>query len=120
MTWHWLTPAPQLQQGDHERHRRRCASNRQLACYRGPAHAYAARSGRYQALTRWHKRETGYLVGEIAIPMAPLAKSIQACAANRLLGSNASELAGIMGVIGLAQNFAALRALSTDGIQQNI
>ncbi|HBK18654.1 MAG TPA: hydroxymethylglutaryl-CoA reductase, degradative, partial [Gammaproteobacteria bacterium] len=33
------------------------------------AHAYAARSGRYQALTRWHKRESGYLIGEIQIPM---------------------------------------------------
>ena len=33
------------------------------------AHAYAARSGRYRALTQWHKREEGYLVGEIAIPM---------------------------------------------------
>ena len=33
------------------------------------AHAYASRNGRYQALTRWHKREEGCLVGEIAIPM---------------------------------------------------
>ncbi|MGA0840720.1 MAG: mevalonate kinase, partial [Pseudomonadales bacterium] len=39
---------------------------------------------------------------------------------HRLLGSpNAPELAGIMATVGLAQNFAALRALSTDGIQQN-
>ena len=90
------------------------------------AHAYAARSGRYQALTRWHKRETGYLVGEIAIPMkvGTVGGSLEINPSvrinHRLLGSpNASELAGIMGVIGLAQNFAALRALSTDGIQQN-
>ena len=90
------------------------------------AHAYAARSGRYQALTRWHKRETGYLVGEIAIPMkvgtvgGSLETNPSVRINHRLLGSpDASELAGIMGVIGLAQNFAALRALSTDGIQQN-
>jgi len=39
---------------------------------------------------------------------------------HRLLGSpNAPELAAIMATVGLAQNFAALRALSTDGIQQN-
>ena len=39
---------------------------------------------------------------------------------HRLLGSpKATELASIMAAIGLAQNFAALRALSTDGIQQN-
>ena len=38
---------------------------------------------------------------------------------HRLLGSpNATELATIMATVGLAQNFAALRALSTDGIQQ--
>ena len=90
------------------------------------AHAYAARSGRYQALTRWHKREEGYLVGEIAIPMkvgtvgGSLETNPSVRINHRLLGSpNASELAGIMGVVGLAQNFAALRALSTDGIQQN-
>jgi hydroxymethylglutaryl-CoA reductase len=39
---------------------------------------------------------------------------------HRLLGSpNAPELAAIMAAVGLAQNFAALRSLSTDGIQQN-
>ena len=39
---------------------------------------------------------------------------------HRLLGSpNAVELAAVMGTVGLAQNFAALRSLSTDGIQQN-
>jgi hydroxymethylglutaryl-CoA reductase len=90
------------------------------------AHAYASRSGRYQALTRWHKREEGYLVGEIAIPMkvgtvgGSLETNPSVRINHRLLGSpNASELAGVMGVVGLAQNFAALRALSTDGIQQN-
>lgn len=90
------------------------------------AHAYASRSGRYQALTRWHKREEGYLVGEIAIPMkvgtvgGSLETNPSVRVNHRLLGSpDASELAGIMGVVGLAQNFAALRALSTDGIQQN-
>ena len=90
------------------------------------AHAYASRSGRYQALTRWHKREEGYLVGEIAIPMkvgtvgGSLETNPSVRINHRLLGSpSASELAGVMGVVGLAQNFAALRALSTDGIQQN-
>ena len=90
------------------------------------AHAYASRNGRYQALTRWHKREEGYLVGEIAIPMkvgtvgGSLETNPSVRINHRLLGSpSASELAGVMGVVGLAQNFAALRALSTDGIQQN-
>jgi hydroxymethylglutaryl-CoA reductase len=39
---------------------------------------------------------------------------------HRLLGSpNAAELASVMGAVGLAQNYAALRALTTSGIQQN-
>ncbi len=38
---------------------------------------------------------------------------------HRLLGvESATELAGIMASVGLAQNFGALRALVTDGIQQ--
>ena len=90
------------------------------------AHAYAAASGRYKALTVWRKDEPGYLVGEIAIPMkvgtvgGSLETNPSVRINHRLLGSpNASELAGIMAAIGLAQNFAALRSLSTDGIQQN-
>lgn len=90
------------------------------------AHAYAAQSGRYKALTVWHKNEPGYLVGEIAIPMkvgtvgGSLETNPSVRINHRLLGSpNASELAGIMAAIGLAQNFAALRSLATDGIQQN-
>jgi hydroxymethylglutaryl-CoA reductase len=90
------------------------------------AHAYAARSGRYSALTRWYKGDKGELVGEIDIPMkvgtvgGSLETNPSVRINHRLLGSpTATELAGIMAAIGLAQNFAALRALSTDGIQQN-
>jgi len=90
------------------------------------AHAYASRDGRYSALTRWYKGKDGDLVGEIDIPMkvgtvgGSLETNPSVRINHRLLGSpNAPELAGIMAAIGLAQNFAALRALSTDGIQQN-
>jgi hydroxymethylglutaryl-CoA reductase len=90
------------------------------------AHAYAARSGRYRGLTRWYKNEAGDLVGEIEIPMkvgtvgGSLETNPSVRINHRLLGSpNAPELAAIMATVGLAQNFAALRALSTDGIQQN-
>jgi hydroxymethylglutaryl-CoA reductase len=89
------------------------------------AHAYAARSGRYSALTRWYKNGRGDLVGEIELPMkvgtvgGSLETNPTVRINHRLLGSPAStELAGIMAAVGLAQNFAALRALSTDGIQQ--
>ncbi len=90
------------------------------------AHAYAARSGRYKGLTRWYKNPEGALVGEIEIPMkvgtvgGSLESNPSVKINHRLLGSpDATELASIMGTIGLAQNFAALRALSTNGIQQN-
>ncbi len=90
------------------------------------AHAYAARSGRYKGLTRWYKNAEGALVGEIEIPMkvgtvgGSLESNPSVKINHRLLGSpNATELASVMGTIGLAQNFAALRALSTNGIQQN-
>jgi hydroxymethylglutaryl-CoA reductase len=93
------------------------------------AHAYAARGGRYTSLTRWFKGsapgEEGALVGEIEIPMkvGTVGGSLQSnstVALNlRLLGvASARELAEIMGAVGLAQNFSALRALATEGIQQ--
>jgi len=89
------------------------------------AHAYAARDGRYRSLTRWYANEQGDLCGEISIPMkvgtvgGSLETNPSVRINHRLLGSpSATELAGIMATVGLAQNFAALRALSTDGIQQ--
>lgn len=89
------------------------------------AHAYAARDGQYRSLTRWYANEQGDLCGEIKIPMkvgtvgGSLETNPSVRINHRLLGSpSATELAGIMAAVGLAQNFAALRALSTDGIQQ--
>ncbi len=89
------------------------------------AHAFAARDGQYRSLTRWYANENGDLCGEIKIPMkvgtvgGSLETNTSVRINHRLLGSpNATELAGIMATVGLAQNFAALRALSTDGIQQ--
>ena len=89
------------------------------------AHAYAARNGRYASLTRWYKNERGDLVGEVEMPMkvgtvgGSLETNPTVRINHRLLGSpDARELASIMAAVGLAQNFAALRALSTDGIQQ--
>ncbi len=89
------------------------------------AHAYAARSGRYTSLTRWYKGEDGSLVGEIEIPMkvgtvgGPLQSNPTVALNHRLLGAtSARELAMVMGTVGLAQNFSAIRALATEGIQQ--
>jgi hydroxymethylglutaryl-CoA reductase len=89
------------------------------------AHAYAARNGHYTSLTNYHKNSNGDLVGEIELP---LAVGIVGGAANmhpkaklcrKILGiQTAGELAGIVASLGLAQNFAALFALSTVGIQK--
>ena len=90
------------------------------------AHAYAARDGRYRALTLWYRNDEGDLVGEIEMPMkvgtvgGSLETNPTVRINHRLLGSpNASELASVMGAVGLAQNYAALRSLTTAGIQQN-
>lgn len=89
------------------------------------AHAYAARSGRYSSLTRWYANEAGELVGELDIPLkvgtvGGQVESNQAVKiARRVLGvESAAELAQVMGAVGLAQNFAAIKALSTHGIQR--
>ncbi len=89
------------------------------------AHAYAARSGRYTSLTRFSVDEHGDLVGEIELPIAvgvvggtTRAHPGAQVALKILEVTTASDLAHIMAVVGLAQNFAALRALATDGIQR--
>jgi len=88
------------------------------------AHAYAAAAGRYQALTRWSADVEGHLVGEIKLPLkvgtvgGTLANNPAAALGLELSGvANAGELAELMAAVGLAQNFAALRALTTRGIQ---
>jgi len=88
------------------------------------AHAYAAAGGRYQALTHWSVAEDGDLLGEIKLPLkigtvgGTLANNPAAALGLTLTGAaSAQELAELMAAVGLAQNFAALRALATSGIQ---
>jgi hydroxymethylglutaryl-CoA reductase len=89
------------------------------------AHAYAARNGRYTALSTWVKDREGNLVGTLELPLAvgtvggatrvhPGAKA----ALHILNVQTARELSEVMAAVGLAQNLGALRALSTEGIQQ--
>ena len=89
------------------------------------AHSYAARSGRYKPLTTWEKNHDGDLVGTLEMPMAVglvggAARTHPTARANiKILGvKTALQLAEVMGVVGLAQNFAALRALASEGIQR--
>jgi len=88
------------------------------------AHAWAAREGRYSSLSRWWKDDDGNLRGELELPLkvgtvgGPLESNPSVAVNLRLLGvESATELAEVMAAAGLAQNFAALRALATDGIQ---
>jgi hydroxymethylglutaryl-CoA reductase len=89
------------------------------------AHAYAAITGTYLPLTCYEKNANGDLVGTIELPLAvglvggATASHPTAKANVRILGvKTASELGEIMASVGLAQNFAALRALATEGIQR--
>lgn len=89
------------------------------------ANAYAAKSGSYRSLSKWSKDDEGNLVGILEIPLSvgivggianvhPVAK-----VCTKILGAlSAQELACIMTATGLAQNFSAIRALSTEGIQK--
>ena len=87
-------------------------------------HAYASRHGTYSSLTH-AKIENGIFTFWMEIPLAlgtvggltglhPLVK----LALELLHKPSAKELMQIVAVAGLAQNFAALRSLTTTGIQQ--
>ncbi|MBI5061082.1 MAG: hydroxymethylglutaryl-CoA reductase, degradative [Candidatus Aenigmarchaeota archaeon] len=94
------------------------------------AHSFASisksgDSGGYHPLTKYYKDGSGNLVGEIELPVAvgivggatrtnPIAKI-----ALKILGvQTAGELSQVVASVGLAQNFAAMRALATEGIQR--
>lgn len=102
------------------------------------AHAYAARDGRYRALTEWRvvtdtskpadetgRKETTALYGRLELPLAvgivggATRAHPTAQVALKILGvQSARELSEIMAAVGLAQNLAAIRALATEGIQR--
>jgi len=88
------------------------------------AHAYAALNG-YTSITKWEKNEDGDLVGSIEIPMAvgivggatashPKAKLMRKI----LRVDSAKEFFNVLASVGLAKNFAAIRALAMEGIQK--
>lgn len=89
------------------------------------ANAYAIKNGRYSSITTWSKDSQGNLLGKIEIPLSvgivggiinvhPMAKIC-----SKILGvKSAQELSCVIASVGLAQNFSAMRALVTDGIQK--
>ena len=90
------------------------------------AHAFASREGHYQGLSQWTlDLEREELVGEVTLPMPVATKggsiglNPRVALSHELLGNpSAKELAQLIVSIGLAQNFAALKALVSTGIQQ--
>lgn len=89
------------------------------------SHAFASKDGRYTSLTKWKKDKRGNLVGEIEVPMPVgivggiinVHPTIKVCL--KILGAkSARELACVIGAVGLAQNFSAIRALASEGIQR--
>jgi len=89
------------------------------------AHAFAALEGNYKPLTHYYKNEQGNLVGTIKLPITVgtvggiTQSHVIAKTAIKILQVNgASELSQVMASVGLAQNFAALYAMVTTGIQK--
>jgi hydroxymethylglutaryl-CoA reductase len=89
------------------------------------AHSYASITGTYSPLTTWEKNRDQDLVGTIELPLAVGlvggATTVHPAARInvKILGvKTANELAELIAAVGLAQNFAALRALATEGIQR--
>ncbi len=87
-------------------------------------HAYATRSGMYQAITRWRYAD-GFLTGEFKAPLVvgtvggvtALHPSAKMCL--RMMNIHSSnELSRVIAAVGLVQNLGAIRALCTDGIIQ--
>jgi hydroxymethylglutaryl-CoA reductase len=101
------------------------ATGQDFRAIEAAAHAYASRDGKYRTLTTFSKSPKGDLIGRIEIPLSvgivggissvhPTAKI-----GLKILGAkSASELACVIASVGLAQNLAAIRALSTEGIQK--
>ncbi|MBN1206119.1 MAG: hydroxymethylglutaryl-CoA reductase, degradative [Myxococcaceae bacterium] len=88
------------------------------------AHAFACREGQYRPLSTWYLEE-GHLVGRIELPLAlgtvggpiKVHPGVQVALKLMRVGS-ARELSMVIAAVGLAQNFAALRALGSVGIQK--
>ncbi|MGN2341652.1 hydroxymethylglutaryl-CoA reductase, degradative [Streptococcus dysgalactiae] len=88
-------------------------------------HAYASRNGAYQGLSHWEfDQEQEVLLGQLTLPMPIASKGgsiglnpTVSIAHDLLNQPDAKTLAQVIVSVGLAQNFAALKALTSSGIQ---
>lgn len=87
-------------------------------------HAYAARTGQYQAITRWRYQD-GILTGKLTAPIivgtvggvTSLHPTAKMCL--RMMDiTSANQLSQVIAAVGLVQNLGAIKALCTDGIIQ--
>ena len=89
------------------------------------AHAYASISNCYRSLTHWERGGNNSIIGTIELPLAvglvggatkshPVAKT----ATKIMQVETAEQLGSIIASVGLAQNFAALKALAGEGVQK--
>jgi hydroxymethylglutaryl-CoA reductase len=85
-------------------------------------HAYAAHTGRYDAITDWkmiNNKLIGRLTAPINVGIVGGITNIHPTAAlclKMLNVSSADELARVIAAVGLVQNLSALKALTTEGI----
>ncbi|MFA6303794.1 MAG: hydroxymethylglutaryl-CoA reductase, degradative [Legionella sp.] len=87
-------------------------------------HAFAARSGHYQAITRW-RYENEVLTGTLTAPIivgtvggvTALHPTAKICLKMMNIQS-ANQLSRVIAAVGLVQNLGAIKALCTDGIIQ--
>ncbi len=87
-------------------------------------HAYAARTGTYQAISRWRYQD-GVLTGELTAPIivgtvggvTSLHPTASMCL-RMLKIESANDLSKVIAAVGLVQNLGAITALCTEGIIQ--
>lgn len=89
------------------------------------AHSYAAANGKYEPLTHYEKNNNGDLIGKIELPLSvgTVGGAINTKPTPRIMFKimgikTAQELSMVMACAGLANNFAALKALATVGINK--
>lgn len=87
-------------------------------------HSYYSKDG-YAPFTEYHLDENGDVIGSITIPLAVgtvggSTRAVpKAAIARKILGVETSgEFGYVVASVGLAQNFAAIRALASEGIQK--
>ena len=100
------------------------ATGNDIRAIEAGAHAFASLNGNYSPLTDYYVDNDENLVGtiEIPLPMATFGGIINIhpmtkIALKILDIKTAEELSQVAAAVGLAQNFAALRALTDEGIQ---